>query len=157
MIKRKWVIGAGLSVALLIVGCVVFTYCNSEQNFNKGLAAYDEGNYMQAVEWYQKAADQNDAGAQYNLGLMYDQGKGVARDYRQSVKWWTKAGKQDHAGAQLLLGLMYYEGKSVNQNYITAYRWFNKAKANGAASAKQLLDELENLMTVAQIEKAQAE
>jgi TPR repeat protein len=41
--------------------------------------------YKQAVYWYQKAADQGYAGAQYNLGFMYVNGKGVLKDDKQAV------------------------------------------------------------------------
>lgn len=41
-------------------------------------------------------------------------------------------------------------------DYITAYRWLNKAASNGHKDAKAVLDALENLMTLAQIEKARA-
>jgi TPR repeat protein len=37
----------------------------------------------QAVYWYQKAAEQGLAEAQYNLGFMYVNGKGVLKDYKQ--------------------------------------------------------------------------
>ena len=36
--------------------------------------------YAEAVKWYRKAAEQNDAGAQYNLGVCYANGDGVAKD-----------------------------------------------------------------------------
>ena len=34
----------------------------------------------EAVKWYRKAAEQNDAKAQFNLGVCYDDGQGVAKD-----------------------------------------------------------------------------
>ena len=34
-----------------------------------------------------KAADQRNAGAQYNLGSMYAKGYGVAEDYVEAYKW----------------------------------------------------------------------
>jgi TPR repeat protein len=40
----------------------------------------------QAASWYQKAAEQENAGAQYNLGNMYDFGKGVLKDAKQAAK-----------------------------------------------------------------------
>jgi TPR repeat protein len=43
---------------------------------------------------YQKLmvlAEQGYAGAQYNLGDMYRQGKGVARNDKEAMKWWRKA------------------------------------------------------------------
>jgi TPR repeat protein len=39
----------------------------------------------QAVYWYKKAAEQGYAGAQYNLGFMYVNGKGVLKDDKQAV------------------------------------------------------------------------
>ena len=35
-------------------------------------------NYAEAVKWYRKAAEQNHAEAQYNLGWIYYEGKGVS-------------------------------------------------------------------------------
>ena len=39
--------------------------------------------YKQAVYWFRKAADQGNAGAQYNLGAMYAKGEGVPKDDRK--------------------------------------------------------------------------
>ncbi len=33
--------------------------------------------YAEAARWYRKAAEQGDAGAQHNLGLLYAKGVGV--------------------------------------------------------------------------------
>ena len=41
----------------------------------------------QAVAWYRKAADQGHAAAQFNLGAMYDNGRGVPQDYVEAHKW----------------------------------------------------------------------
>ncbi|MDA1306902.1 MAG: sel1 repeat family protein, partial [Acidobacteria bacterium] len=43
--------------------------------------------YVEAVAWYRKAADQGDAAAQYNLGAMYFKGEGVPQDYVEAHKW----------------------------------------------------------------------
>jgi uncharacterized protein len=43
------------------------------------------------VTWFRKAADQGYAEAQYNLGLMYEDGRGVPQDHAEAVKWWGKA------------------------------------------------------------------
>jgi hypothetical protein len=40
-------------------------------------------------------AEQSDAGAQYNLGIMYDDGHGVPENDKTSVKWYTKAVEQE--------------------------------------------------------------
>ena len=68
------------------------------------------------VEWYQKAAQQGDAQAQFNLGEMYRRGHGVTQDYEKAVEWYQKAAKQGDAQAQFNLGEMYRRGHGVTQN-----------------------------------------
>ncbi len=55
--------------------------------------------YNEAKKWFQKAADQGYASAQYNLAVMYGKGKGVHQDYKQAVYWYRKAADQGHADA----------------------------------------------------------
>ena len=43
---------------------------------------------------YRKAAEQGDAAAQYNLGLMYANGRGVPQDYVEAHKWLNLAATQ---------------------------------------------------------------
>ena len=45
------------------------------------------------------AAEKGDAQAQYNIGLMYYQGKGVAQDHKQAAAWWRRAADQGLAQA----------------------------------------------------------
>jgi len=60
--------------------------------FNDGTGvAKDE---VEAMKWFRKAAEQNDAGAEYNLGVCYNNGDGVAKDYLESYKWWLLAAAQ---------------------------------------------------------------
>ncbi|WP_374133880.1 tetratricopeptide repeat protein [Candidatus Endomicrobiellum pyrsonymphae] len=42
--------------------------------------------YTEAFNWFEKAADQGLAGAQYNLGRMYNLGLGVAQDYTEPLQ-----------------------------------------------------------------------
>ena len=55
--------------------------------------------YVKAREWYEKAADKGDAGAMTNLGLLYDNGQGVAQDYVKAREWYEKAADKGDAGA----------------------------------------------------------
>ena len=81
-------------------------------------------------------AEQGNVSAQYNLGLMYGMGQGVAQDYKEAVKWYTKAAEQGYAKAQYNLGLMYNNGKGVVQDYKEAVKWYTKAAEQGFASAQ---------------------
>ena len=64
-----------------------------------------------------QVAKQGNAKAQYNLGGMYYNGKGVRKDYAQAVQWYRKAAEQGNAKAQFNLGLMYYNGQGVSHDY----------------------------------------
>ena len=64
----------------------------------------------EAMKWYRDAADQGDASAQTNLGVMYDKGKGVPQNDVEALKWFRNAAKKGDADAQDNLGLMYDEG-----------------------------------------------
>ncbi len=52
------------------------------------------------------AAEQGDADAQFNLGLLHYNGKGVRQDFAQARKWYLKAAEQGHADAQTFLAAM---------------------------------------------------
>merc|ERR1711988_1739096 len=92
------------------------------------------------MKWFRMAADQGYAQVQFNLGIMYHQGKGVAQDYAAAMKWYRMAADQGHAQAQYNLGIMYYEGHGVPQNTSQALRWLHKAQAQGDERAKQLIE-----------------
>ncbi len=54
---------------------------------------------VEAVKWYQKAAEQGLAHGQYNLGVCYENGQGVAKDYVEAYKWWLLAAAQGDGDA----------------------------------------------------------
>ena len=50
-----------------------------------------KGDLATALREWRPLAEQGDAKAQYNLGVMYDNGKGVTQDYKEAVKWYRKS------------------------------------------------------------------
>ena len=84
--------------------------------------------------------DQGHANAQNNLlGVMYEEGIGVAQDYAEAVKWYRKAADQGDVGAQNHLGVMYDNGKGVNKDYAEAAKWYRKAAEQGHPFAQNNL------------------
>ena len=71
--------------------------------------------YAEALKWYRLAADQGDASAQYNLGVMYAEGRGVPQDYAEALKWYRLAADQGYADAQFNLGVMYANGQACRR------------------------------------------
>jgi TPR repeat protein len=90
----------------------------------------------EAVLWWQKAAAQGHAGAQYNLGFMYHSGQGVSRDDVKAAEWYQKAADQGHAFAQYSLGFLYYRGEGVSRDAVKAVEWYRKAALQGDAGAQ---------------------
>ncbi len=52
--------------------------------------------YLKAKAWYEKAAAQGHAIAQYNLGITFSNGLGVPQDYTKAREWYEKAAAQGH-------------------------------------------------------------
>ena len=105
-----------LAVALLLGSAGV----SWSQDWQKGLSAYRSGDFATALREWTPLAKQGNAAAQYNLGLMYANGRGISQDYKTAVKWYRLAAEQGNAVAQFNLGMMYKEGKGVPQDYKTA-------------------------------------
>ncbi len=65
--------------------------------------------------------------SQFNLGVSYDTGDGVAQDKAEGVKWYRKAAEQGYASAQFNIGVCYYNGGSVMQSNSVAADWYYRA------------------------------
>ena len=105
-------------------------------DFQKGLDAYNRGDYATALREWKPLAEQGVASAQSNLGAMYDNGRGVPQDYKTAVKWYRLSAERGYATAQYNLGVMYDEGEGVPQDYKTAVKWYTLAAEQGLADAQ---------------------
>ena len=111
-----------------------------------------------APDFYAKkraaSAANGDPQAQYNFGLMYENGEGAPRDHAQALKyfrwaaeqgfadalkWFHSAAEQGDAIAQYDLGVMYAFGKGVTRDSAEAVKWYRKAAEQGNADAQQRL------------------
>jgi TPR repeat protein len=125
--------------------------------FDAAFAAYDRKDYATAVTLFRSLAAQGNAIAQYNLGVMYANGLGVAQDYKEAVRLYRLAAAQGNASAQSNLGVMYDNGQGVAQDYVRAHMWYNLGAISGDnKNASTNRDGIAGLMTPAQIAEAQA-
>jgi TPR repeat protein len=99
--------------------------------------------HAEAVKWYRKAADQNFAKAQHNLGVCYEKGEGVLQDPAEAVRWYRKAAERNYAMAQVNLGLCLYNGQGVAKDEVQAYKWWLLASARGNEVARENMTILE--------------
>ena len=100
-------------------------------------------------------AEQGDAIAQYNLGLMSASGRGVPEDDVEAVRWYRLAADQGYATAQYNLGNRYANGEGVPEDDLLAYMWWNLAAAQGNETAQSNKAQAESRMTRDQIAEAQ--
>jgi TPR repeat protein len=61
---------------------------------------------VEAVKWYRKAAQQNLAKAQNNLGVCYARNEGVAKDWVEAYKWLLLAARQGHEDAKKNIAML---------------------------------------------------
>ena len=109
---------------------------DAEAENNLGAALDEKQNYVEAVNWFRKAAEQGNADGQSNLGLMYHKGQGVETNDTEAVRWFQKAAEQGDDTAQFYLGLLYDDGKGVPQDYAEALKWYSRAAAQGDDTAQ---------------------
>ena len=102
----------------------------------KGLEAYNKKDYRTALREWRPLAEEGNVNAQFNLGVMYNHGRGVLQDYKTVVKWLTLAAEQEAVRAQYALAMMYTKGRGVPQNYKTAAKWYRLAAEQGDAEAQ---------------------
>ena len=100
-----------------------------------------EGPELDAFE-HRLAADQGHPDAQYNIGTMYQDGRGLAQDYVQALTWYRRAAEKGFATAQNMIGVMYSNSLGVGQDHREALKWFRLAAEQGYAFAQSRLGSL---------------
>jgi len=108
-------------------------------DLQKGLAAYDAGDYETAMAECLPLAEAGDPGAQFCVGRMYANGFGAPMDDAQAIKWYGLAAASGHAEAQFNLGVMYANGWGVEMNDEEAARYYRQAAEQGIPCAARSL------------------
>ena len=88
------------------------------------------------AERLRKSAEQGNALAQNNLGVMYAEGKSVSRNDSEAVKWFRKSAEQGNSAGQSNLGEMYRDGRGVTHNDEEAVSWFQRSAEQGDAAGE---------------------
>jgi TPR repeat protein len=101
-----------------------------------GAAYVEVGNWNNAVQWSQKAAELGNPIGLNSLGAFYHAGRGVNRDYARAMYFYRKAADAGDCYALMNIGGLYYNGDGVRQDRGEATKWFQKAKdCNASLSA----------------------
>jgi hypothetical protein len=102
----------------------------------------EEIDYEKAMYWYEKATEQGESHAPFNLAQLYRTGKGGIQDKNRAVKYYTLAAERGNSEGQFSLGVMYFEGSGTAVDMEKARYWWEKAKSNGVARADEALSRI---------------
>lgn len=120
--------------------CVVLALSSAAfADFRAGVEAYRRGNDVTALQEFWTLAHEGHMGAQFNLGVLYANGRGVPQNLSLAAHWYRQAAEQGHPLAQCNLGVLYETGKGVIQNDGDAIYWYRRSAEQGNAGGQNNL------------------
>ncbi|KAI8891444.1 HCP-like protein [Backusella circina FSU 941] len=124
-------------------------YCKSaRQNFADAQAALGirliaEEQYIQGVEWLEKAVVKGNSRAHVLLGILHEKGEGVEQNDDIALVHYKAAVEKNNSSAQYILGLIFYFGRLGRQkNYKEAIRLIKLSANSGFPYAQRVLGQL---------------
>ncbi|HTT84501.1 MAG TPA: hypothetical protein VMF67_13555, partial [Rhizomicrobium sp.] len=109
---------------------------DSQAEMLLGLQQLSGPNKAQAAAWLQRAAVSGEPVAQYRLGTLYAEGRGVSADAARAFHWYSVAAQNGNRKAMSNLALAYAQGTGTAKNPVEAARWFSKAAQLGLVDAQ---------------------
>jgi TPR repeat protein len=142
--------------AAAVLGCLgVFFTVGQEKDLATAAAAYDKHDYATAFTIWEPLAEGGSAPAQFNLALLFYDGRGVPQDFERAAKWFEKAAGQGYTNAQRNLGELYFTGKGVKRDYVESYKWFNLCAASGNETCADHRDVVAKKLSASKLAEAQ--
>ncbi len=139
---------------LLVPALVMALAAPVRADFDHGAAAAIKGDFATAVAEFRPLAEAGHPKAQNNLGIMYQYGRGIARDLAEARRWYRKAAEQGLAEAHFNLGVLYVEGEGETRDLVQAYLWLSLAAEAGDESAGDRLARLDGELSADQVAEA---
>ena len=124
------------SVVAAMLLAVIIDARAADGSLQEGLDAYHRQDYAKAESLWRPLADKGDAEAQYRLGTLYAEGRGVERNDSTAMTWFLRAAEQGNAMAQYNAGASYASGIGVAKSDGDAARWFRRAADQGMPFAQ---------------------
>lgn len=116
---------ASLALLLLVAAS------GAAADFEAGVVAARAGDYAKARAEWEPLATAGHRDAEFNMGLLYENGLGVAKDGARAAYWYGRAAEQDDPVAQAYLAEMHAKGLGIPRNDVEALRWYRRAAELG--------------------------
>ncbi len=140
-VAMKWYERAALGGDAAALDKVNEVRADMTELYNRGVDAYENGFYEDAVKFYSIAAEFGHRGAQCNLGYLYQNGLGCEKNDRYAVHYYRRAAEAESGMAELNLALCYLRGEGgLPYDYRAANELLLRAEAHGATGARDTYD-----------------
>ena len=123
-------------------------------NLRKALLALDARDYDTALGEILPMAERGDPVAQFALGAIYEDGRGIERSDADAASWYRRAAGRGHAEAQYNLAVMNADGRGVPADQQAAHVWFSIALENGIGEAGVAKSRIETRLSDDEIAEA---
>ena len=108
-------------------------------DYESAREALERNDVRAGVSALRASAHDGDARAQNHLGMLFEDGRLVARDFGRAVFWYRKSAEQGHPPGQLNLGRMYRGGLGLGRDERRAAYWYRAAAGQGVTAAQFFL------------------
>lgn len=127
------------SIRIFVFVCFLTTSTSgfSEDLFTLGTRAYEDGLFAEAADHWLAAAESGHGSAQFNLGILYEQGLGLSQDYAQALRLYTLAAKNGVVDAAFSVANILFVGTETTPRDIEkAVYWYLQAADAGHSGAQ---------------------
>ncbi len=106
------------------------------------LLYYGGADTPQGIEWIRKAAAQEYAPAEFQMGQLFDFGFGVPQSDREALAWYRRAAEHGSSPGQRSVGDFYRKGRTVPPDAVEAARWYRRAADGDDVRAQYQLGQM---------------
>jgi len=107
----------------------------ASMHLNGMIEQYD---MQRGYESLRTIAENGDAEAQHNLGILYHRGIHVGQCYRNAIEWFRKSADQNFVKSYFMLGLSYQNNLGVPFHMVQAIEWYAKMLREGSPFEQNL-------------------
>ena len=83
------------------------------------------------ASYFRRAANQGNIFSMYNIGMLYEEGIGVAKNYEKAIDWYKSSAQLGLSDSQYRLGVIYQGGIGVPRSDLEAVKWYRLAAQQG--------------------------
>jgi TPR repeat protein len=135
---RRWLTAAALQShvpAMVLLGGLLLQHADGSADAGADRA--------QAADLFARAAEQDNVDAQYNLGVCFRLGLGVARDDVAAALYYGAAAEKGHSSAQLAFGSLKAQTAASETDWSRVVHWYRLAAEAGHPTAMLALAQLQ--------------